>query len=87
MIQGSTGHQIAQLKDSVRDGLRAVKNAIEDGAVMSGAGSFFVAASEHLSKVAETIDGRQSLAVSAFGEALLVVPKTLAQVRYSRTNS
>jgi hypothetical protein len=32
----------------VRDGLRAVKNAIEDGAVVPGAGAFEVAAAAHL---------------------------------------
>ena len=31
-----------QIKDAIRDGLRAVKNTIEDGAVVPGAGAFEV---------------------------------------------
>lgn len=78
LIRGSTGHQIAQIKDSVRDGVRAVKHAIEDGAVLPGAGAFYVAAAEHLQQFARTVDGRQSLAIRTYADALLVLPKTLA---------
>ena len=31
LIKGPNKHTITQIKDAVRDGLRAVKNAIEDG--------------------------------------------------------
>jgi T-complex protein 1 subunit zeta len=78
LIRGSTAHQIAQIKDSVRDGVRAVKHAIEDGALVPGAGAFYVAAAEHLQQYARTIEGRQSLAVRTYADALLVLPKTLA---------
>lgn len=33
-IPGPNDHTIAQIKDAVRDGLRAVKNTIEDEAVV-----------------------------------------------------
>jgi hypothetical protein len=39
---------VAQIKDAVRDGLRAVKNVIDDKAVVLGAGAFEVAAAQHL---------------------------------------
>lgn len=39
---------IAQIKDAIRDGLRAVKNTVDDGAVVKGAGAFEVGASLHL---------------------------------------
>lgn len=31
LVKGPNKHTITQIKDAVRDGLRAVKNAIEDG--------------------------------------------------------
>lgn len=34
MVTGPNDHTIAQIKDAVRDGLRAVKNTIEDEAVV-----------------------------------------------------
>jgi T-complex protein 1 subunit zeta len=42
-IQGPNKHTRAQIKDAVRDGLRAVKNAIEDKKVVPGGGAFEVA--------------------------------------------
>lgn len=47
---GPNKHRITQTKDAVRDGLRAVKNAIEDGFIVPGGGAFFVAANRHLMK-------------------------------------
>ena len=31
LVKGPNKHTLTQIKDAVRDGLRAVKNAIEDG--------------------------------------------------------
>jgi T-complex protein 1 subunit zeta len=42
LLKGPNQHTIAQLKDALRDGLRAVKHAIEDGLLVPGAGSFEV---------------------------------------------
>ena len=35
---------MTQINDAIHDGLRAVKNALEDGSVVPGAGAFEVAA-------------------------------------------
>lgn len=43
LIKGPNKHTITQIKDAVRDGLRAVKNAIEDQMVVPGAGAFEIA--------------------------------------------
>lgn len=80
LLQGPNEHTINQVKDAVRDGLRAVKNAIEDHAVVPGAGAFELAASMYLrEKVVKETKGRAKLGVQAFAEALLVIPKTLAE--------
>ncbi|KAK9943026.1 hypothetical protein M0R45_008651 [Rubus argutus] len=80
LIKGPNDHTIAQIKDAVRDGLRAVKNTIEDEAVILGAGAFEVAARQYLvNEVKKTVQGRAQLGVEAFADALLVVPKTLAE--------
>ncbi|CAN6451544.1 unnamed protein product [Victoria cruziana] len=80
LIKGPNDHTIAQIKDAVRDGLRAVKNTIEDEAVVLGAGAFEVAARQYLvNTVKKTVQGRSQLGVEAFADALLVIPKTLAE--------
>lgn len=80
LIKGQNDHSIAQIKDAVRDGLRAANNVLNDGAVVQGAGAFEIAAATHLRKnIMSTVQGRAKLGVEAFAEALLVIPKTLAE--------
>lgn len=80
LIKGPNDHTIAQIKDAVRDGLRAVKNALEDSTVVPGAGAFEVAAASHLRNVTmKTVSGKVKLGVEAFAEALLGLPKILAE--------
>jgi T-complex protein 1 subunit zeta len=78
LIQGPNQLTIDQIKDAVKDGLRAVKNAVEDNAVVPGGGAFELAASLYLTNeiVPKTI-GKAKLGVMAFAEALLIIPKTL----------
>ncbi|KAI0829728.1 chaperonin-containing T-complex zeta subunit Cct6 [Trametes gibbosa] len=79
LIKGPNPHTIQQTQDALRDGLRAVKNAIEDEALIPGAGAFEVACAAHLSgQVKKAAKGRAKMGVQAFAEALLIIPKTLA---------
>lgn len=78
LLKGPNKYTLTQLKDAVRDGLRAVKNALEDGAVVPGAGAFEIAAAHALLAHKGEIKGRAKLGVQAFADALLVIPKTLA---------
>lgn len=80
LIKGPNPHTITQIQDALRDGLRATKNAIEDEALIPGAGAFEVACSAHLSgTVKKSAKGRVKMGVQAFADALLIIPKTLAQ--------
>ena len=53
---------------------------IVDGSVVPGAGAFQVSCAAHLSSEAfrKTVKGKAKWGVSAFADALLVIPKTLA---------
>lgn len=76
LIKGPNQHTITQVQDAVRDGLRAVFNAIKDKHLVPGAGAFQMAAHHHLMDVHARNKARPG--VQAFAEALLVIPKTLA---------
>lgn len=78
LLKGPNKYTLEQLKDAVRDGLRAIKNAIDDRAVVAGAGAFEIAASQALQRYKEQVKGKQRLGVQAYAEALLVIPKILA---------
>lgn len=91
LIKGPNRHSIAQTKDAIYDGLRAVLNVLRDGlslvrsllysfllaSVIPGAGSFEVAAFNDLEKFAKEVKGRAKLGVRAYANALLVIPETL----------
>lgn len=78
LIRGPNKYTLGQIKDAVNDGLKAVRNALNDGAVVPGAGAFEVAASHYLTRAAEEVKGRARLGVQTFAEAMLIVPKVLA---------
>ncbi|KAI8330188.1 T-complex protein 1 zeta subunit [Chlamydoabsidia padenii] len=79
LIKGPNAHTIAQINDAVRDGLRAVKNAIEDKSVVVGGGAFQVALAQHLTEFKKSVKGRAKMGVQAFADAMLIIPKVLAQ--------
>lgn len=79
LIRGPNKHTIDQIKDATRDGLRAVKSALEDKALVPGGGAFEVAAYRMLMRRKGAVAGKAKLGVEAFANAMLVVPKTLAE--------
>nr|KAF6354502.1 chaperonin containing TCP1 subunit 6A [Myotis myotis] len=79
LVKGPNKHTLTQIKDAIRDGLRAVKNAIDDGCVVPGGGAVEVAMSHALVKYKPSVKGRAQLGVQAFADALLIIPKVLAQ--------
>jgi T-complex protein 1 subunit zeta len=80
LIKGPNDYSIAQTKDAIRDGLRAVTNTYADKAVVAGAGAFEIGASCHLiSWMKKNVSGKARLGVQAFADALLVIPRTLAE--------
>merc|ERR1712209_209849 len=60
------------------NGLRAVKNALEDGCVVPGAGAYEVACHTVLKKFLETVKGKARLGIQAYADGLMIIPKTLA---------
>lgn len=79
LLKGPNSHTITQIQDAVRDGLRSVKNAIEDSSLIPGGGAFELGASNFLlNETKKNAKGRAKLGVQAFSDALLVIPKTLA---------
>ncbi|CAB4068960.1 CCT6 [Lepeophtheirus salmonis] len=77
LMKAANKHTLTQIKDAVRDGLRAVKNAIEDGCVVPGAGAFEVAVHMSLKDTINKLKGRARLGVQAYADGMLVIPKTL----------
>ncbi|GAA94925.1 uncharacterized protein L969DRAFT_65918 [Mixia osmundae IAM 14324] len=79
LLKGPNAHTINQINDGIRDGLRSVKNALEDRSLVPGAGAFEIACSASLLKLKSETKGRAKMGIQAFSDALLIIPKILAQ--------
>jgi len=79
LIRGPNKHTIDQIQDACRDGLMALKGALDDKCLVPGAGAFEVAAYRMLMNRKMAVQGRSRLGVEAFAQAMLIVPKTLAE--------
>ena len=81
LVRAASGYEIAQIKDAVRDGLRAVKNVFDDQCVIPGAGAFEISCSEILKDYSKTkeVEGKQFYGINAFAEALLIIPKAICE--------
>ncbi|KAF7489948.1 T-complex protein 1 subunit zeta [Sarcoptes scabiei] len=78
LIRGPQKYALTQIKDALYDGLRAIKNTIEDGSLIPGAGAFEIALHSYLLNYMNELKGKEQMGVKAYAEALMVIPKTLA---------
>ncbi|KAK5637972.1 hypothetical protein RI129_012267 [Pyrocoelia pectoralis] len=78
LMKAPNKHTLMQIKDAVRDGLRAINNAIDDKAVIPGAGAFELTAYKELMAFKDSVKGKSRLGIAAYAEALLIIPKVLA---------
>jgi len=79
LIKGPNEYSIAQVKDAVRDGLRAVKNVYDDQGVIPGAGAFETTCHSMLLDYSrDEVTGKAILGIEAFANALLSIPKAIS---------
>lgn len=78
LMKGPNKYTLTQIKDAVRDGLRSINNAIDDKKVVPGAGAFEIRCHNKLKDHAKDVKGKARLAIQAYADALLVIPKVLA---------
>ncbi len=79
ILRGGTEHVIDEIDRAVEDSLGVVRTTIEDGKVLAGGGAPEVELSLALRDYADSVGGREQLAVEAFADALEVIPRTLAE--------
>merc|ERR1712054_62032 len=78
LLRGANEFMLEEADRSVHDALCAVSRTLESSSVVPGGGAVEVALSLHLEDHARTFDSYEQWAISEFAEALLTIPKTLA---------
>jgi thermosome len=79
MVRGGTEHIADEIKRAVDDAIGDVAASIKVGKVVGGAGSSELEVSKELRKFADSLSGREQLAVLAFADSLESIPRTLAE--------
>jgi thermosome len=79
ILRGGTEHVVDEVERAVDDALGVVAATLEDGKVLVGAGAPETALSLELRDFADSVGGREQLAIEAFADAIEVIPRTLAE--------
>lgn len=78
ILRGANDFMMDEMERSLHDALCIVSKVLESKTLVVGGGCVESALSVHLSKFATTLETNEQLAVKAFADSLLVIPKILA---------
>jgi len=79
LLRGSTNHVVDELERGVGDALDVVSQTVADGRVLAGGGAVEVELARRVRDYADSVSGREQMAVEAFADALELVPRVLAE--------
>ena len=79
LIRGGSQRVVDEAERSVHDAIMVTKDVLEKPAIVAGGGAPEAEVAKRLREWAESLPGREQLAVSKFAEALETIPLTLAE--------
>ena len=79
LVRGGTEHVVEEIFRAMEDAIGGVAAALEIGKVVAGGGAPEAEIAKELRKYADTVGGREQLAINAFANAMEIIPKTLAE--------
>ncbi len=79
LIRGGTQHVVDEIERALKDAIGDIAASLRIGKIVAGAGATEVDVARQLRKFANSLSGREQLAVLAFADALEAIPITLAE--------
>ena len=79
LVRGGTEHVTNEIERALTDAVGDIAAALKDGKVVAGAGAPEVELAMNLRKYAESLSGREQLAVHAFADSMEIIPRTLIE--------
>jgi thermosome len=79
LLRGGTKHVVEDLERSMHDAVSVVAAVVEDPRILAGGGAAEMELSRRLSEYADSVGGREQLAIKAFSEAIEIIPRSLAE--------
>ncbi|MDD5148666.1 MAG: thermosome subunit beta [Candidatus ainarchaeum sp.] len=79
LLRGGSEHVVEEAERAIHDALMATATAVRDGKIVYGGGSPEMEMAVRLREYAQTIGGKEQLAIEAFASTLEEIPRTLAE--------
>ncbi len=79
LIRGGAEHVVDEAERALHDALFVVKDSIEDGLILPGGGAVEAEIIKEVKKYAESVSGKEQLAIKSFADALEIIPRSLAE--------
>jgi chaperonin GroEL (HSP60 family) len=79
LIRGGTERIVAEAERSIHDALCVARDVVREPKILAGGGAPELEMAKALKKYAESLPGREQLAVMSYAEALEAVPNTLSE--------
>jgi len=79
LLYGTTDHVVDELERGIQDALDVVSTTVSDGRTLPGGGAVEVELARRLRDYADSVEGREQLAVEAFADSLELIPRVLAE--------
>jgi thermosome len=79
LVRGGTEHVIDEIERAIEDALGDLKAVIENSKIVAGGGAPEMEVAKELEEYAQTLTGREQLAVKAFAKSMEIIPRTLAE--------
>jgi thermosome len=79
LVRGGTERVVDEAERSLHDALCVIRDVVEEPKIVAGGGAPEVEVARRLREYAETVTGRERLAVNKYADAVEVIPITLAE--------
>ncbi|EMA61462.1 thermosome subunit beta [Halorubrum lipolyticum] len=79
LLYGTTEHVVDELERGIQDAIDVVSTTVSDGRTLPGGGAIEVELARRLRDYADSVEGREQLAVEAFADSLELIPRVLAE--------
>ncbi|SFR35559.1 thermosome [Halorubrum sodomense] len=79
LLYGTTEHVVDELERGIQDAIDVVSTTVSDGRTLPGGGAVEVEIARRLRDYADSVSGREQLAVEAFADSLELIPRVLAE--------
>ncbi len=79
LVRGGTEHIVDEAERSLQDAINVVISSIKSGKALAGGGASEIELAMKVSDYADTIGGKEALAVRSFADAMEALPRALAE--------